>query len=120
MHELLSSALQHARMFSHCNGLPVSSCCALLPAHFSAFGRATRADCLAPLGALRKQVGRYGNGVFDFSAERVTASVRESLARLQLSYVDLIQTHDIEFGSLDQVRACMFACFPFSGVLLML
>lgn len=73
-----------------------------------------------PSVPLRKQVGRYGNGVFDFSAERVTASVRESLARLQLSYVDLIQTHDIEFGSLDQVRACMFACFPFSGVLLVL
>ncbi len=34
---------------------------------------------------------------------RVTASVRESLGRLQLTYIDLIQTHDIEFGSLDQV-----------------
>ncbi|GAB4819507.1 hypothetical protein N2152v2_006553 [Parachlorella kessleri] len=49
------------------------------------------------------KVGRYGSDVFDFSAERVTASVRESLGRLQLTYIDLIQTHDIEFGSLDQV-----------------
>lgn len=49
------------------------------------------------------KVGRYGAETFDFSAERVTASVRESLQRLQLTYVDLIQTHDIEFGSLDQV-----------------
>lgn len=38
------------------------------------------------------------------SAERVTASIRESLARLQLDYVDLIQCHDIEFTHLDQAR----------------
>lgn len=50
-------------------------------------------------------MGRYGPESFDFSAERVTASVRESLARLQLSHVDLVQCHDIEFGNLDQVRA---------------
>ena len=37
------------------------------------------------------------------SAQRVAASVRESLARLQLGYVDLIQCHDIEFTHLDQV-----------------
>lgn len=37
------------------------------------------------------------------SAERVTAGFRESLARLQLNYVDLIQCHDIEFTQLDQV-----------------
>eukprot|EP00775_Hariotina_reticulata_P008723 gene8723-8904_t len=48
------------------------------------------------------KVGRYGAGTFDFSADRVRASVRESLERLQLSYIDLIQCHDIEFGSLDQ------------------
>lgn len=34
----------------------------------------------------------------------MTASVQESLARLQLSYVDLIQCHDIEFTQLDQAR----------------
>ncbi|KAL4423164.1 hypothetical protein ABPG77_007817 [Micractinium sp. CCAP 211/92] len=49
------------------------------------------------------KVGRYGAETFDFSAARVTASVQESLARLQLSYVDLIQCHDIEFTHLDQV-----------------
>lgn len=49
------------------------------------------------------KVGRYGNGVFDFSADRVTASVRESLARLGLTYIDLIQCHDIEFVNLDQI-----------------
>lgn len=49
------------------------------------------------------KVGRYGQEQFDFSAERVTASVAESLARLQIPYIDLIQCHDIEFGDLDQV-----------------
>lgn len=46
--------------------------------------------------------GRYGSG-FDFSAGRVTRSVDESLARLNLQYVDIILCHDIEFGSLDQI-----------------
>nr|ADV59927.1 putative L-galactose dehydrogenase [Citrus unshiu] len=46
--------------------------------------------------------GRYVDG-FDFSAERVTRSIDESLARLQLDYVDILQCHDIEFGSLDQI-----------------
>lgn len=46
--------------------------------------------------------GRYKDG-FDFSAERVTKSIYESLERLQLEYVDILQCHDIEFGNLDQV-----------------
>lgn len=46
--------------------------------------------------------GRYVEG-FDFSAERVTRSVDESLERLQLDYVDILQCHDIEFASLDQI-----------------
>lgn len=44
------------------------------------------------------------------SASRVAASVRESLTRLQLSYVDLIQCHDIEFTQLDQVSGCVLPC----------
>lgn len=50
-------------------------------------------------------MGRYGPEVkdFDFSAERVTASVHESLARLQVPYLDVVQLHDVEFGDLDQV-----------------
>lgn len=46
--------------------------------------------------------GRYKEG-FDFSAARVTKSIDESLERLQMEYVDILQCHDIEFGSLDQV-----------------
>jgi len=52
---------------------------------------------------LATKVGRYGDSEFDFSARRVTASVDESLLRLNVDYVDLIQCHDIEFGNLDQV-----------------
>lgn len=57
------------------------------------------------------QVGRYGPELFDFGAERVTRSVTESLQRLQIPYIDLIQCHDIEFGSLDQVRPRLQQCY---------
>ena len=70
---------------------------------------------------LSTKVGRYGSAAFDFSAARVTASVearapaalrrrallrrgaQESLGRLCVDYIDIIQCHDIEFGSLQQV-----------------
>src|SRR5712691_1255098 len=44
---------------------------------------------------LATKIGRYGQNEFDFSAPRVTASVDESLRRLGVDYVDLIQCHDI-------------------------
>ena len=40
---------------------------------------------------------------FDFSAERVQASIDESLARLRTDYIDVFQIHDVEFGTFDQV-----------------
>ena len=46
------------------------------------------------------KVGRYGsNGVntWDYSARRVTDSVYESMERLGVDYIDLINVHDIEF-----------------------
>ena len=54
---------------------------------------------------LATKVGRYGpeQKDFDFSAARVTASIDESLARMGVDYVDLIQAHDMEFGDLDQI-----------------
>ena len=52
---------------------------------------------------LATKCGRYGAAEFDFSAERVTRSVDESLARLQTDYVDLLQVHDCEFGDRLQV-----------------
>ncbi|XP_070566923.1 uncharacterized protein [Ptychodera flava] len=42
--------------------------------------------------------------MFDFSAERTIQSVDESLQRLGLDYVDIIQVHDMEFApSLDTI-----------------
>jgi L-galactose dehydrogenase len=52
---------------------------------------------------LATKVGRYGDDEFDFSAKRVTASIDESLARMGVEYVDIIQSHDNEYGNLDQV-----------------
>jgi L-galactose dehydrogenase len=52
---------------------------------------------------LATKVGQYDEGVFDFSADRVTRSVDESMARLHVEYIDLIQCHDIEFVNLDQI-----------------
>jgi L-galactose dehydrogenase len=54
---------------------------------------------------LATKVARYGPAIedFDFSAERVTRSVDESLARLGVDYIDFIQVHDMEFGSLRQI-----------------
>jgi L-galactose dehydrogenase len=52
---------------------------------------------------LATKVGQYAEGVFDFSADRVTKSIDESLARLNVEYVDLIQCHDIEFADVDQI-----------------
>lgn len=55
------------------------------------------------------KVGRYGADTFDFSADRVKASVRESLGRLKLDYLDVCICHDVEFGDLRQVRR-WFGC----------
>jgi len=54
---------------------------------------------------LATKVARYGPDAadFDFSAERVTASVDESLLRLGIETIDFIQVHDIEFGDLNQI-----------------
>ena len=54
------------------------------------------------------KVGKYIAGEpADFSAARVTKSVHESLERMQLKHIDLIQVHDIEFAEdMRQVRVC--------------
>ena len=51
---------------------------------------------------LSTKVGRYGkDGVntWDYSAKRVTDSVYESMERLGIDFIDLINVHDIEFQS---------------------
>jgi aryl-alcohol dehydrogenase-like predicted oxidoreductase len=55
---------------------------------------------------LSTKVGRYGeDGVntWDYTARRAVESVYESLERLNVDYVDLINVHDIEFADLEQV-----------------
>jgi len=55
---------------------------------------------------LSTKVGRYGkDGVntWDYSAKRAKESVYESMDRLNIDYIDLINVHDIEFADLKQV-----------------
>lgn len=55
---------------------------------------------------LSTKVGRYGeNGVnsWDYSAKRAKESVFESMERLGVDHLDIINVHDIEFADLDQV-----------------
>lgn len=55
---------------------------------------------------LSTKVGRYGkDGVntWDYSARRATESVYESMERLHIEQIDLINIHDIEFADLNQV-----------------
>ena len=52
---------------------------------------------------LATKAGRYGVGEFDFSPERIRRSLEESLGRLGVEQVDLLQLHDIEFGCLETI-----------------
>ena len=55
---------------------------------------------------LSTKVGRYGkDGVntWDYSTRRATESVYESMERLGVDHIDLINVHDIEFADLHQV-----------------
>ena len=57
---------------------------------------------------LSTKVGRYGkDGVntWDYSGERALRSVEESMERLGIEHIDLINVHDIEFADLNQVVA---------------
>ncbi len=49
------------------------------------------------------KVGRYGNSDFDFSAERVMRSAEKSMGRIGVEHIDILQCHDIEYGSIDQI-----------------
>lgn len=57
---------------------------------------------------LSTKVGRYGKdgaNIWDYSAKRATESVYESMERLNIDFIDLINVHDIEFADLNQVVA---------------
>ncbi len=54
---------------------------------------------------LATKVGRYGvdEKDFDFSPQRVVRSVDESLRRLRVAHIDLIQCQDVEFASVPRL-----------------
>lgn len=55
---------------------------------------------------LSTKVGRYGKegiNTWDYSAKRATESVYESMERLHIGQIDLINVHDIEFADLHQI-----------------
>lgn len=55
---------------------------------------------------LSTKVGRYGKdgkNTWDYSGQRAKESVFESMERLNIDYIDLINVHDIEFANLHQV-----------------
>ena len=55
---------------------------------------------------LSTKVGRYGKdgvNMWDYSAKRATESVYESMERLNIDFIDLINVHDVEFADLNQV-----------------
>ncbi|MDR3268911.1 MAG: aldo/keto reductase [Tannerella sp.] len=55
---------------------------------------------------LSTKVGRYGHegvNTWDYSARKARESVFESMERLHVDYIDLINVHDIEFADLDIV-----------------
>lgn len=57
---------------------------------------------------LSTKVGRYGkDGVntWDYSGRRAVESVYESMERLNIGFIDLINVHDIEFADLEQVAS---------------
>ena len=51
-------------------------------------------------------MGRYGKdgvNLWDYSAKRAIESVYESMERLHVDYIDLINVHDVEFADMRQV-----------------
>ena len=55
---------------------------------------------------LSTKVGRYGKdgkNYWDYSAKKATESVYESMERLNVETIDLINVHDIEFADLEMV-----------------
>lgn len=55
---------------------------------------------------LSTKVGRYGKdgvNLWDYSARRAKESVYESMERLHIDHIDLINVHDVEFADLHQV-----------------
>ncbi|KAF9971455.1 hypothetical protein BGZ73_005608 [Actinomortierella ambigua] len=53
---------------------------------------------------LSTKVGRYGpkRVEFDYSPQRIRASVEESMRRMHTNYIDIVYAHDVEFVSVNE------------------
>tara|TARA_B110000211_G_scaffold2433_3_gene2986 strand:- start:2887 stop:3813 length:927 start_codon:yes stop_codon:yes gene_type:complete len=49
------------------------------------------------------KVGRYGDDIFNFTEEAIVRSLKQSMVRLKVDYVDILYAHDVEFGDIDQI-----------------
>ena len=56
------------------------------------------------------KTGQYAQHGFDFSAQKTYDSVKLSLERLQVPYLDLLQCHDVEYVDIDQVCSPLCPC----------
>jgi aryl-alcohol dehydrogenase-like predicted oxidoreductase len=72
-------------------------------------GTADAADTLMIHGMHLVQVGRYGPEEFDFSRERVTASVSESLQRLQVCSSELVVCFTAQGPSCSRVPTLLYS-----------
>ncbi|KAL1122364.1 hypothetical protein AAG570_003769 [Ranatra chinensis] len=55
---------------------------------------------------LSTKVGRYTKEwetMFDYSAEKVTRNLEESMRLLGTDYIDIVVVHDVEFGDMNQI-----------------
>ena len=62
---------------------------------------------------LATKAGRYANGHFDFSPEAIKISVEESLNRLGVEYLDVLQLHDIEYQNRKHIPMVINESIPF-------
>tara|TARA_B110000208_G_scaffold191771_1_gene260018 strand:+ start:845 stop:1771 length:927 start_codon:yes stop_codon:yes gene_type:complete len=49
------------------------------------------------------KVGRYGDEIFDFTETTICSSLKSSLKRLNIDYVDILYAHDVEYGDIDTI-----------------
>lgn len=106
---VLTAACQQAPLLSHSHPTPSPLTCPPPPPHLlpspQLLGKAL-STLPRDQVVIATKVGKYAPGdPVDFSADRVTRSVMESLERLQTPYLDIVYCHDIEFmEDMSQVR----------------
>lgn len=62
---------------------------------------------------LATKTGRFANGHFDFSPKSIAKSVQESLHRLGVDYLDVLQLHDIEYQNRKHLPMVIAESIPY-------